>query len=175
MFVFPLILLLLLVFALLLFVIILFFFLLFDAFLDLPYVATKRHKIETILKFANIKKGETVVDLGSGDGRLLFASAKKGAKVIGYEINPFLVVLTRIHASLKGLSENIRVYKKNLWQADLKVADVIFVYGRKKTMQKFEDFVYKNAKKDTRIVVNTNPFPNKKSLKEENKIFLYKI
>src|SRR4030042_5465352 len=186
MFVFPLILLLLLVFALLLFVIILFFFLLFDAFLDLPYVATKRHKIETILKFADIKngrrprgrsglEGETVVDLGSGDGRLLFASAKKGAKAIGYEINPFLVVLTRIHASLKGLSENIRVYKKNLWQADLKSADVIFVYGRKKTMQKFEDFVYKNAKKDTRIVVNTNPFPNKKPQKEENNIFLYKI
>src|SRR4030043_1756959 len=140
MFVFPLILLLLLVFALLLFVIILFFFLLFDAFLDLPYVATKRHKIETILKFANIKEGETVVDLGSGDGRLLFASAKKGAKAIGYEINPFLVVLTRIHASLKGLSENIRVYKKNLWQGGLKTKKVIFFFGRKKNNTKNHKF-----------------------------------
>jgi len=163
------------VFAGLLFVIILFMFLLFDAFLDLPYVATQRHKIEVIMKFAKVKKGETVVDLGSGDGRLLFACAKKGARAIGYEINPLLIFITLLHAKLKGLSDNIVVIRKNLWKADLKVADVIFVYAKRKTMQKFEDFVYKNAKSGTRLVVNTNPFPNKKPLKEEDKIFLYVI
>ena len=164
-----------LVFAGLLFVIILFLFLLFDAFLDLPYVATQRHKIEVIMKFAQVKKGETIVDLGSGDGRLLFASAAKGARAIGYEINPLLIFLTLLHAKLKGLSDNIVVIRRNLWKADLKVADVIFVYAKRKTMQKFEDFVYKNAKSGTRIVVNTNPFPSKKPVKEENKIFLYLV
>jgi len=165
---------------------ILFMFLLFDAFLDLPYVATQRRIIETIMKFAQVKKGrrpggrsglegETIVDLGSGDGRLLFASAKKGARAIGYEINPLLIFLTLLHAKLKGLSDNIVVIRRNLWKADLKVADVIFVYAKRKTMQKFEDFVYKNAKSGTRIVVNTNPFPSKKPVKEENKIFLYLV
>ena len=174
------------VFAGLLFVIILFMFLLFDAFLDLPYVATQRRKIEIIMKFAQVKKGrrprghsglegETVVDLGSGDGRLLLACAKKGARAIGYEINPLLIFITLLHAKLKGLSDNIVVIRKNLWKADLEVADVIFVYAKRKTMPKFEDFVYKNAKKGTRLVVNTNPFPNKKPLKEEDKIFLYKV
>ncbi|OGD95896.1 hypothetical protein A3F02_00990 [Candidatus Curtissbacteria bacterium RIFCSPHIGHO2_12_FULL_38_9b] len=160
---------------LLLLIILTFFFLAIDVFLDLPYVATERFKIDTIFKFAQIKKGETVIDLGSGDGRLLFAAAAGGAKAVGYEINPFMVIISRIHASLKGLAENIRIYKKNLWQADLKVADVIFVYGRRKTMQKFEDFVFKNAKKGTRIVVNTNPFPNKKPIKSEKGLFLYKV
>ena len=89
------------VFAGLLFVIILFLFLLFDAFLDLPYVATQSRKIEIIMKFAQVKKGETIVDLGSGDGRLLFACAKKGARAIGYEINPLLIFLTLLHAKLK--------------------------------------------------------------------------
>ena len=164
-----------LVFAGLLFVIILFLFLLFDAFLDLPYVATQRHKIEVIMKFAQVKKGETVVDLGSGDGRLLFACAKKGARAIGYEINPLLIFLTLLHAKLKGYSDNIVVIRKNLWKADLKVADVVFIYGKRKTMPKFEDFVYKNAKKGTRLVVNTNPFPNKNPQKEKDKIFLYVV
>lgn len=160
---------------LLLFVFLTFAFLAIDVFLDLPFVGARSQHVETIIKFAQIKKGESVVDLGSGDGRLLIAAAKKDAKAIGYEINPFLVVLTQVHASLKGLAENIKVRKESLWKADLKVADVIFVYAKRKTMQKFEDFVYKNAKKGTRIIVNTNPFPNKKPIKFENGIFLYKV
>src|SRR3990167_5041232 len=106
--------------ALLLLVILIGFFFTIDTFLDLPYVATKRDKIETIIKLATIKKNETVVDLGSGDGRLLFAAAEKGAYAVGYEINPFLIVLTRLRAGLKGLSSKIMVHQRNLWKADLK-------------------------------------------------------
>lgn len=146
-----------------------------DVFLELPYVASKRDKVQTIVKLAQIKKGQTIVDLGSGDGRLLFEAATRGAFAIGYEINPFLIFLTIVRSKLKGLSDNIEIYKKNLWKADLKVADVIFVYGRKKTMKKFEDFVYKNAQKGTRVIVNTNPFPNKKPIEIKDKVFLYKI
>ena len=194
--------LLIIVVLLLLFVILTFFMLVFDLFLDLPYVATDRKKIATIIKLANIKKGQTAVDLGSGDGRLLIESAKKGARAIGYEINPFLIAVTRIKAFLMSLRsracrgrsnlkreiapsrkaglamtgwEEIVVKRQNLWKADLQVADIIFVYGRKKTMQKFQDFVYQNAKKGTRIIVNTNPFPIKQPIKSENGIFLYKI
>ena len=195
--------LLLIIMMLLLMIIVGFFFFLFDIFLELPYVATKRHKIGTIIKFAQIKPSQTIVDLGSGDGRLLIASAQKGAKAIGYEINPFLVLITKIrafflsHASSSVIARNevtkqskkrlprsfhslamtgeVIVYKSNLWKSNLAVADVVFVYGRKKTMQKFQDFVYKNAKKGTRIVVNTNPFPGKKPIREENGVFLYKI
>jgi hypothetical protein len=168
--------LLLLVVAFMLLLVILSLFMLgFDLFLDLPYVATERKKIETIIKFANLKKGQTAVDLGSGDGRLLFAAAQKGAKAIGYELNPFLIALTLIHAKLKGLSSEIWIEKVNLWKVDLKVADVIFVYGRKNQMLKFEEFIYKNAQKGTRIIVNTNPFPTKKPIKSENGIFLYLI
>lgn len=182
---------------LLLFVIISAFFFAVDAFLDLPYVATKKEKIATIINLANIKSKETVVDLGSGDGRLLFAAARKGAKSIGYEINPVLILLTRIKAYFYGYSfknsfrgptskknqslkrsdlqkGSVIIKRQNLWKADLKAADVIFVYGRTKSMQKFQDFVYQNAKMGARIVVNTNPFPTKKPLKSENEIFLYK-
>ena len=158
---------------LLLFVIVTAAFYILDLFFELPYVTTDRKKIDTILEFANIKKGETIVDLGSGDGRLLFASANCGAMPIGYEINPALIALTIFHAKLKGLEKQITVKNESLWKADLKVADVIFVYAYRKTMKKFEDLVFKNAKKGTRIVVNTNPFPNKKPIKSENGIYLY--
>ena len=151
----------------------------FDTFLDLPYVATGKEKIPTIIKLANIKSGDIAIDLGSGDGRLLFAAAaKSGVHAIGYEVNPFLVVLTKILALFKGLSKKIEVRRQNLWDADLSSADVIFVYGRAKTMPKFENFLYQNAKKRTRLIVNTDktvPFPTKKPIKSENGIYLYKV
>lgn len=164
---------LILIFALLLFVILLFSFMVFDLFLELPYVGTQRKKIETIMKFASIKKGETVVDLGSGDGRLLIESAKKGAKAVGYEINPFMIAISMIHRKLEGFENQIEIRKESLWKADLAIADVIFVYAKRKSMKKFEDFIYQNAKKGTRVIANTNPFPEKKPKKEINGIFLY--
>lgn len=177
------------VIILLLLVIFGFFFFLMDLFLELPYVATKKGKIDTIISLAQIKEEERVVDLGSGDGRLLFATAQKGAHAIGYEINPFLIWLTRIKARFflhpRGVFKattrlhpgGVTVKRQSLWQSqkDLKKADVIFVYAYRKSMQKFEDFVFQNAKKGTRIVVNTNPFPTKKPIKSENGIFLYKV
>ena len=127
------------------------------------------------MKFASIKKNETIVDLGSGDGRLLIKSAKRGAKAIGYEINPFMVIISMIHRKLEGFENQIEIRKESLWKADLAASDVIFVYAKRKSMKKFEDFVFKSARSGTRIVVNTNPFPNKKPEKEENGIFLYII
>lgn len=161
---------------LLLSVLVIFVFFAIDLFLmELPYVSTKKEKISTIIKLAAIKRGETVIDLGSGDGRLLFQSAKKGAYSVGYELNPYLILFTIARAKLNRLSPFVKIHKKNLWRADLKIADVIFVYGRKKTMQKFQNFVYKNAKPGTRLVVNDNPFPTKKPIKSENKVYLYKV
>lgn len=167
-----------------------------DFFLELPFVAAKGDRIKTIMKLAQIKPGETVVDLGSGDGRLLFAAARLGGRAIGYELNPFLVLLTRFKARLlhprgevrvslrshpggviqtgKHL-EGVIVKRQNFWTADLKSADVIFVYAFKKTMPKLEKFIYQHAKKGARVLVNTNPFPAKKPQKSENGIFLYRV
>ena len=147
--------------------------LIFDLTLDLPFVRTSNKKIETVLKFADVKKGQKVVDLGSGDGRLLFSTAKKGAISIGYELNPFLFLLSKLLSRINGLSKNVFIKKENMWSASLKDADVIFVFSLKSTIKRFEDFVFKNAKKGTKVVVNMNSFPSKKPQKEENDIFLY--
>lgn len=55
------------------------------------YVPTSEEKIEKMVKLLKIKPGQKVVDLGAGDGRVLVALAKAGAKAYGYEINPYLV------------------------------------------------------------------------------------
>jgi len=145
-----------------------------DLFFEVPYIATKRNKIPTIVKLAAPKKNETVIDLGAGDGRLLFAFAKVGAKAIGYELNPFLILKTNLFIKLRNI-KNITYKKENFWDCDLKVADIIIVYAMRRSMQKFEDFVFKNAKKGTRVIANTNPFPNKNPKIQKDNIFLYII
>lgn len=157
----------------LLFVILMGIFYTIDAFLELPYVGAKKESIKTIIRLANIKKGETVIDLGSGDGRLLFEAAKSGAFGEGYEINPYMIILSKLKRSLKGFDQQVKIINHSFWKADLKIADVIFVYSLRSKMKKFEDFIYKNAAKGTRVIVNTNPFPNKKPAKSIGKIFLY--
>ena len=146
----------------------------FDVFLELPYVGANKKRIKTIIEFSQIKKGEKVIDLGSGDGRLLFAAGKKGAKAVGYEINPLLIAITKFKIWARK-TNNIEVKKESLWKADLKSADIILVYALRKSMKKFEDYVYKNAKKGTRVIVNTNPFPNKKPKKQNDGIFLFLV
>ncbi len=193
---------------LLLAVLIGFIFFAIDSFFELPFIPAKKSKVPTIIKLAQIKPGDTVIDLGSGDGRLLFAAAKLGARAIGYELNPYLVTFTKIKAKVLKYSSSdhvqsyerdsrevsssdssrqartinnrgsITVHRSDLWKAKLRSADVIFVYGRQGTMPKFQDFIYKNAKKGTRVVVNTDltkPFPTKKPVKVENEVYLYKM
>lgn len=75
-------------------------------FVGAPYVPTKNRDLQLILKAARLKKGELIVDLGSGDGRLLLEAARSGYRAKGYELNPFLVLLSwwRLRAYRQGAS-----------------------------------------------------------------------
>lgn len=73
---------------------------------------------------------------------------------------------------------DVKVYRSDLWKADLNTANVLFVYARQGTMKRMEDFIYQNAKRGARVVVNTDltkPFPTKKPVKSENSIYLYRV
>ena len=63
-------------------------------FVGAPYVPTRSRDLQEILKGAELKKGDLIVDLGSGDGRLLLEAARSGYRAHGFELNPFLVGVT---------------------------------------------------------------------------------
>ncbi len=72
------------------------FFLVISIFTGAPYLGIVPESLDQIIAFANIKRGKKTLDLGSGDGRIVIAMAKKGAIAHGYEINPFYVLLSKI-------------------------------------------------------------------------------
>jgi precorrin-6B methylase 2 len=62
-------------------------------FLGAPYVPTLHKQREIALDLLKLKPGQTLIDLGCGDGAMLIEAAKRGIKVVGYEINPLLVFI----------------------------------------------------------------------------------
>lgn len=93
-----------------------------------PYVPTFTRDLEDIFKEIDLPNGAEVVDLGSGDGRLLLIAAKKGYTAVGYEINPILWAI-----SLWRLRKypNAHAYLKSLWRADVRKADLVFTFLNK--------------------------------------------
>lgn len=125
------------------------------------------------MKLLKPKPGEKIVDLGSGDGKLLFEIASRGATAYGYEINPFLVLRTRIRAKQLGLEKKVNVYCKSFWNVDLSKFDKIFFYQITYVMPRLEKKLMKELKQGTRIVSNYFSFPNWKPEKKEDEILLY--
>ncbi len=99
------------------------------ALTGLPYVPTRPERIRRALEMARLCPGETLVDLGAGDGRVLVIGARDfGARAAGYEIGflQYLAAAWKIRSS--RLQGQVRLFRKSLFQADLSKADVVFAY-----------------------------------------------
>jgi len=93
-----------------------------------PFVPSTGGQTRRMVDLAAIRPGMKVYDLGSGDGRLLWLAAQRGAVCVGYEINLILVWLTRLLFRFSPFRGQVRIRWGSLWDADLSDAQVVFVY-----------------------------------------------
>jgi len=162
-----------------LYIVIQFFFLILVFYLTIafltgaPFVPTTNTASLAMMNMVKIKKGMKIYDLGSGDGRLLFLAADRGAEAVGYEINPFLVLLTGVKKLWSKQRTSIRCYWKNFWNADIQDADIVFVYLLPWRMDQLEKKLQTGVKKGTLVVSNSFIFPHWKIVKEDTKNHLY--
>lgn len=101
-----------------------------DSFeLDVPFVPTDREVVALMLDLAAPGPGDYLIDLGSGDGRIVLAAASRfGIAGHGVELNPGLVALSRDRAAREGLSHLARFYRRDLFDEDLSPATIITMY-----------------------------------------------
>lgn len=91
-----------------------------------PFVPTRSRDIEDLFSLHRFKKGDVLVDLGSGDGRVLAAAARRGIHAVGYELNPFLVWYSRL--KLRGIP-HVTVKLEDFWMSKLpEETAVVFVF-----------------------------------------------
>lgn len=120
-----------------------------------PYVRTSHKVLDDMLALAEIKPGEHVIDLGSGDGRLLEAALTAGATAEGYELNPILVEWSR-----RKLRNRATIHLANFFSSDVTRADVVFIYSLPQSMRKLEQRLQSQLKPGARVVSNAFHFPN---------------
>lgn len=150
------------------------FFFVFPWFIGAPFEPTNEKKLKKILELAKIKKGDKAVDLGSGDGRIVIEMAKRGAESHGFEINPFLVYLSRKKIKALGLQHRAFIHWKNFWKEDLGKYDVIVMFQFHTVMKRLKKKLQKEISKKNRIVSYYWKLPQWKIIKKIENIYLYK-
>lgn len=96
---------------------------------DVIWIPTQPATIERMLRMAQVTARDTVVDLGSGDGRIAIAAAKDfGARAFGYEYNPDMVEFSKREAEKAGVSGKVEFRKADIFETDFSHATVITMY-----------------------------------------------
>ena len=151
---------------------------LIPALYGLPPVPTKPERIQKALKLANLQPNEVLYDLGAGDGRVLLIAARDfGAKAVGLEIGPIQCALIWLRATASGFGNQIQVKWENFYKADLKDADVLFVYATSKEIAKLTSHLGKTTKSGARLVSISADFGEWEPsvFDKQDLIFVYKM
>jgi len=120
---------------------------------DVPYVPTPEVVVDAMLKLAGIGPKDFVVDLGSGDGRIVIAAAKKlGARGFGVEIDGALVDRARSEAQRQGVSDRVEFRVENLFITDFSRATAMTLYLYPRLLLQLRPKFFGELRPGTRIV-----------------------
>ncbi len=124
-----------------------------------PYYPTPQVVVERMLQLGELKKGEKLYDLGSGDGRIVIAGAQKfGAKAVGVEYDAALVKQSRDRIAQLGLTSSASIIEGDLFAQNYKDADLITVYLLPITNAKLSPLLEPQMKKGSRLVCHDFEF-----------------
>jgi hypothetical protein len=124
-----------------------------------PFVPTPRPIIDAMMKLADLRPGDTVLELGAGDGRVLFAAEKIQPDIhpIGYEGAPGVWLLAQFRIWLRR--SRAKIFCRNFMHCDLSKADVIFTYLSIASMRKLRPKFERELKDGVRIVTHAFSLP----------------
>jgi ubiquinone/menaquinone biosynthesis C-methylase UbiE len=118
-----------------------------------PYVPMPATIVERVLEAAVIRPGETVYDLGCGDGRILIAAAEKfKARAVGIEISAKLVKAATESVRKLGLQSRVQIIQDDILNVDLSPADVVTIYLLTKSNERLRPHFERDLKPGARVV-----------------------
>src|SRR5712675_1257095 len=156
--------------------------------LDTPYVPTPQAVVDRMLDMAQVKASDLVIDLGSGDGRIMITAAKRhGARGFGVEIDPRLVKRSNEEAKRVGVAERVKFLQQDLFSTDFHEAAVLTLYLLPDVNIALRPKILAELKPGTRVVSHdydmrewrpdaeeTMPAPDKKvGTRKESTVYLW--
>jgi SAM-dependent methyltransferase len=125
-----------------------------------PYVTSPEHAVDKMLHMANLKPGETLYDLGCGDGRILIAAAEKyKVKAVGIEISENLAKTAAEKVKKAGLQDQVKVIHGSFMRMDLSGADVVTLYLATTANESLRPNLERYLRPNTRVVSYDYPIP----------------
>lgn len=144
----------------------------FVVFFGPPYVPTLRRNMDAALDLLDLKPGQTMLDLGSGDGRVLVAAAKRGINVVGIELSPVLALISWFRT--RRYRKRVRIIWGNYFMSTWPPADAIFTFMIPRQMATLDKHVERwRGKKPVRLASFAFQIPGKKPAGTRNGVFLY--
>lgn len=137
-----------------------------------PFLPTLKPKVAIAIDLIDLKPGQTLLELGSGDGRVLKAAAQKGWHGVGFELNPFLVLYSKVLTF--RYRKQIKIVWGNYWKRPWPKADGIFVFLLQPYMEKLNQKVTKDCPKGTKLVSFAFTIDSKKPAKTVDGVYLYR-
>ncbi|MCP3138746.1 SAM-dependent methyltransferase [Pyxidicoccus xibeiensis] len=121
---------------------------------EVPYVPTPEAAVEGMLKLAEVKAGDTVYDLGSGDGRIVISAVKNhgASRAVGVDINPERITEANENARRAGVQDKVEFRQGDLFDADIGDATVVTLYLLPSVNERLKPKLLAELKPGTRIV-----------------------
>lgn len=151
-----------------------------------PYLPSKDITITEMIGLVRVRSGKgprtgtRVAEVGCGDGRLAIALAEAGARVDGYEINPYLAWRARRNVRQAEqrnpkLSGRVRIYRKNFWKVDFRDYQAVTIFGIPHIMERLGRKLARELPAGARVVSNAFPIPGLPKGPKTNRAFSYII
>lgn len=121
---------------------------------DVVFVPTPPEAVDAMLGLARVGPGDYLIDLGSGDGRVVIGAAKKGARALGVDLDPELIRVARDNAAKAGMGERAKFSERNLFEQDLTRASVVTMYLLPELNLKLRPLLLAQLKPGARIVTH---------------------
>lgn len=124
----------------------------------LPFVPATPRQVQNVLRMARRGRGP-LVDVGSGDGRIVIAAAKEGFAAVGYELNPWLVWYSRCRAWREGVQDSATFHMADLWKVSFSPYSNVVIFGVPQMMPQLAQKLEQELGADARVVACRFPFP----------------
>ncbi|XP_067912547.1 adenine nucleotide translocase lysine N-methyltransferase [Heterodontus francisci] len=128
--------------------------------LQVPYIPASRKQVQNVMTLLEGRSGK-VVDLGSGDGRIVLEASKRGFNpAVGYELNPWLIRLSKFYAWRAGCHGKVSYMKQDLWKVDLRDCSNVTVFLAPSVLSLLQVKLLAELPEDAWIVAGRFPFPS---------------
>jgi Ribosomal protein L11 methylase len=124
----------------------------FDNKKIVPFVPSPQEVVDKMVELASVKKGDVVYDMGSGDGRIVIAAAKKGARAVGFEIDGDLVKESRENIRKAGVQNLAEIRQQDILTVDFSPASVVTMYLLPDVNLKLKPNLLSQLKPGSRVV-----------------------